>query len=69
VYLDCLNEYSQKYSVEIHAWVLMTNHMHLLCTPLCVGAVSRMMQAFGRRYVRYFNYEYKRSEDFMGRAL
>ncbi len=61
IYIGCLKEYSKKYSVEVHAWVLMTNHVHLLCTPLVEGAVSRMMQALGRRYVRYFNYEYKRS--------
>jgi len=33
-YIGWLNEYSKKYSVEIHAWVLMTNPIHILCTPL-----------------------------------
>ena len=32
-YVDWLKEYAQKYGVDIHAWVLMTNHVHLLCTP------------------------------------
>jgi len=32
-YLGWLKEYSKKHSVEVHAWVLMTNHVHLLCTP------------------------------------
>ena len=32
-YLNWLKEYSIKFSVDIHAWVLMTNHVHVLCTP------------------------------------
>ncbi len=39
----------------------MTNHVHLLATPHSDGAVSKMMQALGRRYARYFNREYRRS--------
>lgn len=60
-YVEWLLECSQKYKVDIHAWVMMTNHVHLLCTPRQVGAVSSMMQAQGRRYVRYFNHIYRRS--------
>ena len=60
-YADWLKEYSQRYKVEIHAWVMMTNHVHLLCTPKREGAISQMMQALGRRYVQYFNFEYRRS--------
>ncbi len=60
-YIGWLTEYSKKYKVDIHAWVMMTNHVHILCTPLQIGAVSSMMQALGRRYVRYFNAEYQRS--------
>jgi REP-associated tyrosine transposase len=60
-YASWLKEYSKKYKVAIHAWVMMTNHVHLLCTPLQEKGISSMMQALGRRYVRYFNYEYKRS--------
>ena len=60
-YANWLKEYSEKYKVDIHAWVMMTNHVHLLCTPRQEEAVSRMMQALGRRYVRYFNFEYQRS--------
>lgn len=40
---------------EVHAYALMTNHVHLLVTPREKGAVSRTMQSLGRRYVRYFN--------------
>ena len=60
-YLHWLKEYSKKYQVGIHAWVLMTNHVHLLCTPQKEEAISKMMQSVGRMYVRYFNYTYKRS--------
>ena len=60
-YLGWLKEYSIKYGVNIHAWVLMTNHVHILCTPSEDGAVSLMMQSVGRRYVQYFNHQYKRS--------
>ena len=60
-YLHWLEEYSEKHSVDIHAWVLMTNHVHLLCTPRKPKAISLLMQSLGRRYVQYFNYTYKRS--------
>lgn len=39
----------------------MTNHVHLLLTPETDEGVSRLMQTLGRKYVRYFNYTYKRS--------
>ncbi len=60
-YADLLHEYSSKFLVEIHAWVFMTNHVHLLVTPLTKAAISHLMQSIGRRYVRYFNKEYHRS--------
>jgi putative transposase len=50
--LTKLKEYSRKYSVAIHAWVLMTIHIHLLCTPLEDRAVSQMMQSIGRALCR-----------------
>jgi putative transposase len=46
---------------KIHAYVLMTNHVHLLVTPKGKFAVSQMMQALGRRYVYYVNHRYGRS--------
>ncbi len=60
-YLHWLLEYSRKCQVDIHAWVLMSNHVHLLCTPQVNCGVSKMMQSLGRMYVRYFNYVYARS--------
>jgi len=32
-YANWLKEYAKKFQVDLHAWVLMTNHVHLLCTP------------------------------------
>jgi putative transposase len=60
-YLGCLKEYAVRYCVDVHAWVLMTNHVHLLCTPKTTDGTSRMMQALGRKYVHYFNKQYCRS--------
>jgi putative transposase len=60
-YAHWLQEASVKYSVQIHAWVLMTNHVHLLVTPLEEMAISRMMQFLGRYYVSYFNHTYQRT--------
>ena len=45
----------------VHAYVLMTNHVHLLVTPMSEGAIGRMMQSLGRRYVRYINDRYRRT--------
>lgn len=61
VYLDKLKEYSTKYQVNVHAFVLMTNHSHLLMTPTTDDGISRLMQALGRYYVRYFNQTHKRT--------
>ena len=60
-YITWLTQYSKKYKVAIHAWVLMTNHVHILCSPSTPLAISQMMQSLGRMYVMYFNKTYKRS--------
>lgn len=39
----------------------MTNHVHLLVTPETKDGISKLMQALGRYYIRYFNYTYKRT--------
>ena len=53
--LDLLEEHARKMAVALHAYVLMDNHFHLLVTPATNEALPRLMQAVGRRYVRYFN--------------
>ncbi len=40
-YIGWLKKYATKYEIEIHAWVLMTNHVHLLCTPRIEKASAR----------------------------
>ena len=60
-YIAWLKQYSKKYQVAIHAWVLMSNHVHILCTPANSTAISQMMQSIGRMYVMYFNKTYQRS--------
>jgi len=60
-YLNWLKEFSKKYNVDVHAWVLMTNHVHISCTPQDERAIRRMMQSIGRMYVRYYNYTYQRT--------
>ncbi|MRD47152.1 transposase [Caenimonas koreensis DSM 17982] len=54
-FLAMLDEHSRAQGVALHAYVLMTNHFHLLATPDSAEAIPQMMQAVGRRYVRYFN--------------
>lgn len=61
LYLDSLGEAAKKHDCSIHAYVLMTNHVHLLVTPGQPDSISRLMQSVGRRYVQYINYSYKRS--------
>lgn len=54
-YLKCLAEAAVRRGCEIHAYVLMSNHVHLLVTPKAPGAAARTLQDVGRRYVRIIN--------------
>ena len=60
-YQTILNEAATKQGVKIHAYVLMTNHIHLLATAETTNGISLMMQQTGRFYVPYFNQKYKRT--------
>lgn len=60
-YLSFLKDAASKYQVRVHAFVLMTNHVHVLVTPGLEQSVGRMMQAQGRKYVQYFNFTYGRT--------
>ena len=55
VYLDHLRELSQRHGCEIHAYCLMTNHVHLLATPRAANACALLMKNLGQRYVQYVN--------------
>ena len=60
-YLHWLEEAARDCHCAIHAYVLMTNHVHLLLTPTLAGAPARLMQSLGRRYVQYANRQYRRT--------
>ncbi len=60
-YSHWLEESATKNGVAIHAWVFMTNHVHLLVTPESSDSLSCMMQSLGWPYVRYFNCSYRRT--------
>src|SRR4249920_3324616 len=51
-YLDCLLRASQEHGIAVHAYVLMTNHVHLLVTPQDEHSLPKTMQSIGRRYVQ-----------------
>ncbi|MEN9538943.1 MAG: hypothetical protein RLZZ126_1178 [Pseudomonadota bacterium] len=53
--LDLLADNAARFQVAIHAYVLMSNHFHVLATPQTAEGIPQMMQAVGRRYVRLFN--------------
>lgn len=60
-YQTILNEAASKHGVKIHAYVLMTNHIHLLATAETTNGISLMMQQTGRFYVPYINHKYNRT--------
>lgn len=59
--LALLQEHAEREGVDIHAYVLMSNHLHLLLTPQQDGALPRLMQSVGRAYVLYFNKRHGRT--------
>ena len=60
-YLDCLREYAIKTRCQVHAYVLMTNHVHLLATAADAQGAGSLMKAVAQRYVQYVNPRYRRS--------
>jgi len=60
-YLHWLGEALGECECALHAYVLMTNHVHLLLTPKKAVAVPRLLMSLGRRYVQYFNRSYRRT--------
>lgn len=60
-YLEDLQEATEKYECDVHAYVLMTNHVHLLMTPHKEDSIAKVMQSIGRKYVRYINGTHKRT--------
>ncbi|EDN68639.1 protein of unknown function DUF1568 [Beggiatoa sp. PS] len=60
-YLESLDGYCHDEKVKVHAYVLMTNHVHLLVTPTDGNGPSRVMKRLGQRYVQYINRTYRRT--------
>jgi putative transposase len=60
-YLNILRKAAKRYEARIHAYVLMTNHVHVLITPEQNFSASRMMQYLGRSYVLLFNRIHERT--------
>ena len=61
VYLRHLHELAARFACSVHAYVLMTNHVHLLLTSRELDGASSLMKHLGQRYVQYVNRTYKRS--------
>jgi putative transposase len=61
VYLSNLRQLSTKHGCALHAYCLMTNHVHLLLTPEREESCTAMMRDLGQRYVPYFNSRYGRT--------
>ncbi|MEE9302274.1 MAG: transposase [Thiotrichaceae bacterium] len=60
-YLELWKQCSQRYGVEVHAYCLMTNHVHFLVTPKQPDSISRATRVIGSRYAYYFNKRYGRT--------
>ena len=60
-FLEKLGDLSVKHGCQLHAYVLMSNHVHLLMTPIEANSISKLMQSLGRYYVQYFNKKYMRT--------
>lgn len=60
-YRHWLSEAMKGSGCQLHAYVLMTNHVHLLLTPPEPQAVTKMMISLGRRYVQHINRSYRRT--------
>ncbi|HEU5443920.1 MAG TPA: transposase [Pseudolabrys sp.] len=61
VYMHWLQKALTSAGILLHAYVLMTNHVHLLITPSVVQKVPRLLMSLGRRYVQYVNRKYGRT--------
>ena len=61
LFLRLLEEMGNLFACSVHAYVLMTNHVHLLVTPGQPEGISQMMKNLGQRYVQYVNRTYERT--------
>jgi putative transposase len=61
LYLARLKQACDRHHCDVHAYILMTNHIHLLITPHTENGIAKAIQMLGRYYVQYFNYTYSRT--------
>ena len=59
-FLDWLQQQVRATRSKVHAYVLMTNHVHLLLTPETSTAISSLFQGIGRHFVPHMNKAYQR---------
>lgn len=60
-YLKFVKQSAEQFECQVHSYVLMTNHVHLLLTPSTDKSISQFFQSLGRLYVSYINKTYQRS--------
>ncbi|HEX5313612.1 MAG TPA: transposase [Gammaproteobacteria bacterium] len=60
-YLGKLAAAVMRHDCEVHAYVLMTNHVHLLMTPHAEPGIGKALQMLGHYYVQYYNHCYRRT--------
>ena len=60
-YLEWLFDYAEHCQYQVHAYVLMTNHVHLFVTPETRSGLGELMKRLGQRYVQYINRTYQRT--------
>ena len=60
-YLQDLGEQSGKFGCQVHAYCLMTNHIHFVVTPDTETSISNTMKVVGSRYAQYVNRKYSRT--------
>lgn len=60
-YLHWLEEHARNNACRVHAYVLMTNHVHLLLSAEAASSTGEMMKAIGQGYAQYVNRKYRRS--------
>jgi len=60
-YLELWKKFSISNEVAVHAYCLMTNHIHFIVTPECSTGISNTMKLVGSQYAQYFNKTHSRT--------
>ncbi|WP_371876396.1 transposase [Pseudoduganella chitinolytica] len=60
-YLECLRTAARRCKCAVHAYVLMTNHVHLLLSPARAADVPVMMSSVAQKHAQYINWRYRRT--------